>query len=188
MSKFKFLVVLVKPITNQASNGNNQENVMKFLSLFTSTPHTYTLQETIEWNALVSSAILGQHEPFSDKENLDWDLMVDAVRYEQVGIPSTASQAYAEMGMGWEEEADKKMAAWDYSDDGFDTDDECPCMGSNDHCHRCSTWETPFVCKGCGHKEWYEGMDDFCRVCQVDGTEDKLRGRYDDEVKTAIAI
>jgi hypothetical protein len=165
MSKFKFLVILVKSVTNQAIKANNQESAMKFLARITfRAPHTYTLEETIEWNRLVSSAIMAQHEPFSDQENLDWGLMVDAARFHQVGIPSTLSQAYAEMGMGLETEADE----WDYSDPGFS--DECPCMGSVDHCHRCeppietctvcnndkfvgkTKVESPFVCSGCQEK------------------------------------
>jgi hypothetical protein len=159
MSKFKFVLLVVSKITNQAIKANNQESAMKFLARITfRAPHTFTLQETIEWNSLVSSAILGQHEPFSDKENLDWDLMVDAVRYEQVGIPSTLSQAYAEMGMGWEAEADKKMAAWDYSNDGFDNDEECPiktCTVCNNDKFVSASMQTPFVCGGCQDETQY---------------------------------
>lgn len=162
MSKFKFVLILVSKITNQAIKANNQENVMsvaqRLFSFLTVNPHTFTLQETIEWNAMLSEAIKAQYESFSDKENLDWDLMVDEVRFCQVGIPSTLAQAYAEMGMGGEEEVNQR--------DGFDNDVECPCMGSNDHCHRCeprietctvcnndkfvsAKVESPFVCGGC---------------------------------------
>ena len=148
MSKIKFVLV---SITNQAIKATTPENVMlKFLkSLLSPATPVFTVEETIEWNALVSSAILGQHESFSDKENLDWDLMVDEARFCQIGIPSTLAQAYAEMGMG--------------SEDGFSD----------------STWDVPLVCKGCGHVEEVEGMDDFCPTCQVDGTEFTLRGGYD---------
>ena len=69
------------------------------------------------------------------------------------------------------------------ADTGNDSNDnECPCMGSDEHCHRCSTWDVPLVCKGCGHVEYYEGMDDFCRSCQADGTERTLRLSLSDKV------
>jgi hypothetical protein len=69
------------------------------------------------------------------------------------------------------------------ADTGNDSNDnECPCMGSNEHCHRCSTWDVPLICKGCGHVEYYEGMDDFCRSCQADGTEHTLRLSLSDVV------
>lgn len=148
MSKFKFVLILVKSVTNQAIKANNQESAMlKFLVKFLSpAAPTFTVAETIEWNRLVSEAVKGQYESFSDKENLDWDLMVDEARFRQIGIPSTLAQAYAEMGMGSEDS---------------------------------STWDVPLVCKGCGHVEEVEGMDDFCPTCQVDGTEFTLRGGYD---------
>ena len=179
MSKFKFVLILVS-ITNQAIKATTQENVMKkFLNLLSPATPTFTVEETIEWNRMISEAVKAQYESFSDNENLNWGLMVDEVRYEQVGIPSTLAQAYAEMGMGWKEEADRQIAEWDGSNNGFDNNEECPCMGSNDHCHRCSTWDVPLVCKGCGYVEKVEGMDDFCPTCQVDGTEFTLRGGYD---------
>lgn len=143
MSKFKFVLILVS-ITNQAIKATTQENVMKkFLSLLSPATPTFTAEETIEWNRLVSEAVKAQYESFSDDENLDWDLMVDEVRFHQVGIPSTLAQAYAEMG-----------------------------MESNDHCHRCeppietctvcnndkfvgAKVDSPFICGGCQEETRY---------------------------------
>lgn len=39
-----------------------------------------SVEETIEWNRMVSSATLEQHEPFSKKEDSEWSCLVAEVQ------------------------------------------------------------------------------------------------------------
>jgi hypothetical protein len=204
--------ILVSLVTPAIKATTKESAMLKFLANILNPAHTFTVQETIEWNALVSEAVLGQHEPFAKQENLDWELLLVEAQLDQavsiVAANNTVSAVFFQDSWGnWWVTCDANVeGAEAFGPQGcavrcvpptdlVHVEDEaewevyeCPCMGSDEHCHRCSTWETPFVCKGCGHVEWYEGMDDFCKVCHADGTAFTLRGGYEKEVETSIAI
>lgn len=209
MSKFNTLVSLLVNLVNQAIKANNQESAMlkSIKSIFTSTP-VFTVAETIEWNAMLSEAVLEQHEGFSSQEELDWQLLlVEAQLGQAVSLVTptllvtsvyfqdswggwwmtcnanvTGAEAFGPRGCAVRTAApvvpvrledEGEWEVWIDGDTGTDdSNNECPCQGSVDHCHRCEApietctvcnndkfvsakVESPFVCGGCQEETRY---------------------------------
>jgi hypothetical protein len=129
---------------------NKFANVVRAVRLLTSSTPRTTAEDQFVWITMVNEAIDAQFEPVTETEELEWQLMI-------VEVQLNASKSVF---------------------------DRCSCgavmekgAAVCDDCLEDSEFLVPCRCKGCGKEDRRELLD-FCRDCEVDGTEFRLRGGH----------